>query len=97
MIEGKRLSERLETPRFVEEEVSNLESLSREVADCCGKRQEELEQALEQWRNFNVAMNDFKEVLAEGEVELTRKKSVNVTGIDLINEQQHDMKVGLKH
>ena len=91
--EGKRLLGNPDTPSSLGNEVSELDNLSREVSETCEERQKELEQALEDWKKFNSAVNGFKEALAKGEVELTRKKSVNVTGIELINEQQHDIKV----
>ena len=78
---------------LVQANVTRLEALSNEVSQACKERQEELETALNNWIRYNEALEGFKEVLAQGEVEVTRRKTVNVTGIEAVDEQKQEMQV----
>ena len=78
---------------FVQSNVARLETLSGEVFKDCKQRQEELETALNYWSRYNEALEGFKEVLAEGEVELTQRKALNITGIEGVSEQKQEVQV----
>lgn len=78
---------------LVESNVMRLETFSHEVFRDCKQRQEELETALNNWSQFNEALEGFKEVLAQGEVEMTRRKALNVTGMEGVNEQRQEVQV----
>lgn len=78
---------------FVQANVTRLEIMSNEVSQDCKQRQEELETALNNWSRYNEALEGFKEVLAKGEVEVTRRKSLNVTGIESVDEQKQEIQV----
>ena len=73
--------------------VTRLETLSNEVSQECKQRQEELATALDNWNLYNEALEGFKEVLAKGEVEVTRRKTLNVTGIESVDEQKQEIQV----
>lgn len=49
---------------------------------------------LEQWREFLSGKECFKETLAMGEVELTRRKTLVLSDIDIINAEITSLKVG---
>lgn len=78
---------------LVESNVMRLETFSHEVFRDCKQRQEELETALNNWSQFNEALEGFKEVLTQGEVEMTRRKALNVTGMEGVNEQRQEVQV----
>lgn len=78
---------------FVQANVTRLEIMSNEVSQDCKQRQEELETALNNWGRYNEALEGFKEVLAKGEVEVTRRKTLNVTGIESVDEQKQEIQV----
>ena len=78
----------------VQSDVVRLESLSSVVSQECTERRQELTAALENWTRYNEALEGFKEVLAKGEVELTRRKSSNVTGIEAVSDQILEIQVG---
>lgn len=78
---------------FVQANVTRLEIMSNEVSQDCKQRQEELETALNNWSRYNEALEGFKEVLAKGEVEVTRRKTLNVTGIESVDEQKQEIQV----
>ena len=78
---------------LVQANVERLESLSSEVSQDCKQRKEELETALDNWTRYNAALESFKEVLANGEVEVTRRKTLNVTGIETTDEQKQEIQV----
>lgn len=73
--------------------VTRLETLSNEVSQECKQRQEELATALDNWNRYNEALEGFKEVLAKGEVEVTQRKTLNVTGIESVDEQKQEIQV----
>lgn len=73
--------------------VTRLETLSNEVSEECKQRQEELATALDNWNRYNEALEGFKEVLAKGEVEVTQRKTLNVTGIESVDEQKQEIQV----
>ena len=73
--------------------VTRLETLSNEVSQECKQRQKELATALDNWNRYNEALEGFKEVLAKGEVEVTRRKTLNVTGIESVDEQKQEIQV----
>ena len=91
--EGKDLMQKEGALDLVQANVARLETLSNEVSQACKQRQEELETALNNWIRYNEALEGFKEVLAKGEVEVTRRKTVNVTGIEAVDEQKQEMQV----
>ena len=91
--EGKDLMQKEGALDLVQANVTRLEALSNEVSQACKERQEELETALNNWIRYNEALEGFKEVLAQGEVEVTRRKTVNVTGIEAVDEQKQEMQV----
>ena len=78
---------------LVQSNVTRLETLWNEVSRDCKQRQDELETALNNWSRYNEALEGFKEVLAKGEVEVTRRKALNVTGIEVVNEQKQEVQV----
>lgn len=78
---------------FMQANVTRLETLSNEVSQECKQRQEELATALDSWNRYNEALEGFKEVLAKGEVEVTRRKTLNVTGIESVDEQKQEIQV----
>ena len=73
--------------------VTRLESLSNEVSQECKQRQDELATALDNWNRYNEALEGFKEVLTKGEVEVTRRKTLNVAGIEGVDEQKQEIQV----
>ena len=73
--------------------VTRLETLSNEMSQRCKQRQEELAISLNNWNRYNEALEGFKEVLAKGEVEVTRRKTSNVTGIESVDEQKQEIQV----
>ena len=73
--------------------MTRLESLSNEVSQDCKQRQEELVTALNNWNRYNESLEGYKEVLAKGEVEVTRRKTSNVTGIESVDEQKQEIQV----
>lgn len=91
--QGKELVLMEDTLDLVESNVMRLETFSHEVFRDCKQRQEELETALNNWSQFNEALEGFKEVLAQGEVEMTRRKALNVTGMEGVNEQRQEVQV----
>ena len=78
---------------LVQVNVTKLEALSNEVSQACKQRQDELETALNNWIRYNESLEGFKEVLANGEVEVTRRKTLNLTGIETVDEQKQAMQV----
>ena len=90
---GKDLSQMDGALDLVQANVERLESLSSEVSQDCKERKEELETALNNWIRYNAALESFKEVLANGEVEVTRRKTLNVTGIETTDEQKQEIQV----
>ena len=78
---------------FVQANVTRLETLSNEVSQDCKQRQDELETALNNWVRYNEGLEGFKEVLAQGEVEVTRSKTFNVTGIEIVDDQKQEIQV----
>lgn len=93
MSEGKNLLQKECASDFVQTNVTRLETLSNEVSQECKQRQEELATALDNWNRYNEALEGFKEVLAKGEVEVTRRKTLNVTGIESVDEQKQEIQV----
>ena len=91
--EGQNLTNEPDIMEFVQSEVAGLESHWRKVLQECGDRQDELEHVLDNWRSFTDALYKFKEVLAQGEVELTHRKSVNISIIDIIKAEIEEIKV----
>lgn len=91
--EGKDLLQKEGALDFVQANVTRLETLSSEVSQECKQRQEELGTALNDWNLYNEALEGFKEVLAQGEVEVTRRKTLNVTGIESVDEQKQEIQV----
>lgn len=91
--QGKELVLMEDALDLVESNVMRLETFSHEVFRDCKQRQEELETALNNWSQFNEALEGFKEVLAQGEVEMTRRKALNVTGMEGVNEQRQEVQV----
>ena len=91
--QGKDLIQKDGSLGLVQTNVARLEALSNEVFKDCNLRQEELETALNNWTRYNAALEGFKEVLANGEVEVTRRKALNVTGIEVVNEQEQEIQV----
>ena len=73
--------------------VSTLETLSSEVLNDCKVRREEIETALNNWMRYNEGLEGFKEVLADGEVEVTRRKALNVTGLEVVDQEKQEIKV----
>lgn len=90
---GKELSQVDGVLDMVQANVARLESLSREVSHDCQQRNEELETALKNWTRYNAALESFKEALANGEVELMRRKTLIVTGIETVEEQKQEIQV----
>ena len=78
---------------MVPSNVSTLETLSSEVLNDCNVRQEEIETALNNWTRYNEALEGFKEALADGEVEVTRRKALNVTGLEVVDQEKQEIKV----
>jgi len=78
---------------LVPSNVSTLETLSSEVLNDCNVRQEEIETALNNWTRYNEALEGFKEALADGEVEVTRRKALNVTGLEVVDQEKQEIKV----
>ena len=91
--QGKELVQVEGALEFVQSNVARLETLSSEVFKDCKQRQEELETALNNWSRYNEALEGFKEVLAEGEVEVTQRKALNITGIEGVSEQKQEVQV----
>ena len=91
--QGKALSQQEGALELVQSQVTKLETLSSSVLKDCKQRQEELETALHNWSRYNAGLEGFKEILAQGEVEVTRRKALNVTGIEGVNEQKQEMQV----
>lgn len=91
--QGKEIMQVEGALEFVQSNVARLETLSSEVFKDCKQRQEELETALNNWSRYNEALEGFKEVLAEGEVELTQRKALNITGIEGVSEQKQEVQV----
>ena len=91
--QGKDLTQKEGSLDFVQTNVARLEALSNEVFKDCKLRQEELETALNDWARYNAGLEGFKEVLAKGEVEVTRRKVLNVTGSEVVNEQEQEIQV----
>lgn len=48
---------------------------------------------LEQWKQFHSGKECFKETLAMGEVELTRRKTLSLSEINVINAEIASLKV----
>ena len=90
---GKELSQVDGVLDMVQANVAMLESLSSEVSCGCQQRNEELETALNNWTRYNAALESFKEALANGEVELMRRKTLIVTGIETVEEQKQEIQV----
>ena len=90
---GKELSQVDGVLDMVQANVARLESLSREASHDCQQRNEELETALKNWTRYNAALESFKEALANGEVELMRRKTLIVTGIETVEEQKQEIQV----
>ena len=78
---------------MVPSNVSTLETLSIEVLNDCKVRREEIETALNNWTRYNEGLEGFKEVLADGEVEVTRRKALNVTGLEVVDQEKQEIKV----
>lgn len=78
---------------FVECEVTELENQWQKVLEDCGDCQDELENFLDNWRSFSDGMFKFKEILAQVEVALTHRKSVNISVIDIIKAEIEEIKV----
>ena len=78
---------------MVPSNVSTLETLSSEVLNDCKVRREEIETALNYWTRYNEGLEGFKEVLADGEVEVTRRKALNVTGLEVVDQEKQEIKV----
>lgn len=91
--EGKDLMQKEGALDLVQVNVTKLEALSNEVSQACKQRQDELETALNNWIRYNESLEGFKEVLANGEVEVTRRKTLNLTGIETVDEQKQAMQV----
>ena len=90
---GKDLMHMEGALELVQSNVTRLETLWNEVSRDCKQRQDELETDLNNWSRYNEALEGFKEVLAKGEVEVTRRKALNVTGIEVVNEQKQEVQV----
>lgn len=90
---GKELSQVDGVLDMVQANMARLESLSREVSHDSQQRNEELETALKNWTRYNEALESFKEALANGEVELMRRKTLIVTGIETVEEQKQEIQV----
>ena len=84
------MQERLE---FVRCEVTELENQWQRVLEECGERQDELEHSLDNWRAYSDGLFKFKEILAQVEVALTHRKSVNISVIDIIKAEIEEIKV----
>ena len=91
--QGKDLMQMDGALDLVHSNVTRLETLWSEVCRDCKLREEELEMALNNWSRYNEALEGFKEVLAEGEVEVTRRKALHVSGIEVVNEQKQEIQV----
>ena len=91
--QGKALAQQEGALELVESNVTRLESLSSSVVEDCKKRREELETSLINWSRYNEGLEGFKEILAKGEVEITQRKALNVSGIEGVTEQTHEVEV----
>ena len=78
---------------MVPSNVSTLETLSSEVLNDCKVRREEIETTLNNWTRYNEGLEGFKEVLADGEVEVTRRKALNVSGLEVVDQEKQEIKV----
>lgn len=93
IVRGKELSQKEGALDLVPSNVSTLETLSSEVLNDCKVRREETETAVNNWTQYNEALEGFKEALAEGEVEVTRRKALNVTGLEVVDQEKQEIKV----
>ena len=93
IVRGKELSQKEGALDLVPSNVSTLETLSSEVLNDCKVRREEIETALNNWTRYNEGLEGFKEVLADGEVEVTRRKALNVTGLEVVDQEKQEIKV----
>ena len=93
IVRGKELSQKEGALDLVPSNVSPLETLSSKVLNDCKVRREEIETALNNWTRYNEGLEGFKEVLADGEVEVTRRKALNVTGLEVVDQEKQEIKV----
>ena len=93
IVRGKELSQKEGALDLVPSKVSTLETLSSEVLNDCKVRREEIETALNNWTQYNEALEGFKDALADGEVEVTRRKALNVTGLEVVDQEKQEIKV----
>ena len=91
--QGKALAQQEGALELVESNVTRLESLSSSVVEDCKNRREELETSLINWSRYNEGLEGFKEILAKGEVEITQRKALNVSGIEGVTEQTQAVEV----
>lgn len=91
--QGKVLAQQEGALELVQSNVTRLESLYGTVVEDCKKRQEELETSLINWSRYNESLDGFKEILAQGEVEITQRKALNVSGIEGVTEETQEVEV----
>lgn len=91
--QGKVLAQQEGALELVQSNVTRLESLYSTVVEDCKKRQEELETSLINWSRYNESLDGFKETLAQGEVEITQRKALNVSGIEGVAEETQEVEV----